>query len=384
MKILHLIKDHQVIERTLGIYESLFPGGNEVLLFCNQGQIKHLKKYSSSTLVTSSNVDIIASRYDFSDIKYVIAHYMSIDTIRFIRKIPVDIELTWEVYGADLYNQFLRHFGFPVYYENPSNYQDHYYLLRKYLRPVNYLINRFYTKSPILGEKDARRYFNEIVSRVNKLQYCCGNDARLIEQYSGKKFPSYEIFNYSLHEVLGELYDCPFNQGNNILVGNSSSMTNNHLYSLGYLKGKLVSIDKVILPLSYGGTKRYVKKVSKEYHRVFGEKVTTLLSYIPLHEYNKMLTGLKAIVLSSWRQESQGTAIMGFYMGAKVFMSEKSPLYAWFKEIGFVVFPLETSTEKDFEERLANGDMKNNRDLVVNYYNEEAFEKTLRSHFNLS
>ena len=42
-KILHLIIDHQVIERSLGIFETLYPGQNEVLIFEKKDRKYHEK-----------------------------------------------------------------------------------------------------------------------------------------------------------------------------------------------------------------------------------------------------------------------------------------------------------------------------------------------------
>ena len=45
MKILHLIIDHQVIERMLGVYENVFPYHNDVIIFSLTTNFKHLHKY---------------------------------------------------------------------------------------------------------------------------------------------------------------------------------------------------------------------------------------------------------------------------------------------------------------------------------------------------
>ena len=381
MKILHLIRDHQVIERTLGIYEKLFPGSNIVLIVSNAREIRHLKKYADSRVITNDNVDQIGASFDFSVITHVIAHYMAINTIRFIHYVPIGIDVTWEIYGADLYNQFLLPFGYPVYYEDPSRYPDRHFVLKRYLTSFYRLIERLFYKQPITRE-DTEAYFKEITSRVDSLQYCCKNDARLVELYSGRSIPSYEIFNYSLHEVLGDLYDSPFNKGADIMVGNSSSFSNNHMYLIDYLRLLLEGDERIIIPLSYGGTRRYAKKVQIEYKKAFGERVLPLLDYMPLHEYNKLLTSVNSIVLGNWRQEAQGTAIMGFYLGAKVFMSEKSPLFHWFKELHFHVFPIESASKGDLEKPLSEIERRHNRQLVIDYYNENVLEERLIAHFS--
>jgi hypothetical protein len=226
-----------------------------------------------------------------------------------------------------------------------------------------------------------RRQFNFIINRVDSLQYCCGYDAKLVEEYAHKSIPSYEIFNYSLSEVLGELKDYPFFDGKDILVGNSASFSNNHYYSLDYLKKiGLPEGSTLIVPLAYGGNGTYPDEVESSFYQAFPGRVETYRSYMPLHVYNKKtFLRLNAMFLSHWRQESQGTAIMGFYLGIKVFMSSKNPLYQWFVDCGFTVFCIEDATKEEIFTPLTIEKRKQNRQIVMQRYNEEAFANTLRS-----
>ena len=125
------------------------------------------------------------------------------------------------------------------------------------------------------------------------------------------------------------------------------------------------------MPLSYGGTKEYADDIETIYKEQFPNQVETLREYIPLQEYNKYFLRLNSMILSAWRQESQGTAMMGFYLGIKVYMSERSPLYKWFKDCGFSVFPIEKVTSASFFDSLSLEEKEKNRSLVVERYNED-------------
>ena len=66
MKILHLIIDHQVVERTLGVYEKVFPQCNDIIIF-NQGkELKHIEKYTNCTQIDNCSVKKIGKSFDFS------------------------------------------------------------------------------------------------------------------------------------------------------------------------------------------------------------------------------------------------------------------------------------------------------------------------------
>lgn len=375
MKILHLISDHQVIERTLGVYEEVFPGCNEVLVFGDEDkQFKRLKGDYKGRIVNFRNLKRFANNYDFSKVTHVISHYMSFDKIDFIKHIPENIPVCWEVYGYDLYNQFLGPRGYELYYTNPQKYDNHQFL-RSHFSGLFYLYANL--RATIKGYKyrfsfQKNRQFKYICNRINSIQFCCGYDAEYIKEFSKRDIHSYEIFNYSLNEVLGDLKDSDFSNGDDILIGNSASFSNNHLYILNYLKKIDVPQNiKLIIPLSYGGHEKYINDVENEYKNNYPGQIEILRDYIPLYEYNKYFLRLKAMILSAWRQESQGTAMMGFYLGIKVYMSERSPLYKWFIDCGFSVFPIEKVTSDNFFNPLSLEEKEKNRALVVERYNDD-------------
>ncbi len=377
MKILHLIIDHQVIERTLGVYEKIFDGLNEVIIFNNTSKYKHIDKYGKKYLIKKNEGKKKGELFNFKGYTHIIAHYMTMDMIDFIKSAPSEIHVTWEIYGADLYNQFLFPLGQQIFYTDVLKYEKYSFFRKNIPTIFNYLLElkgyKYKTK------KNIKKQFDYITSRINSMQYCCRYDAVYIEKYSKRIIPSYEIFNYSLNTVLGELKGIDFFDGEDILIGNSASFSNNHFYIFDLIKDIDIS-GKLILPLSYGGSRQYADDVQKKFESIYGNRVVTLKKYIPLHDYNKIFTQIKIMILSAWRQESQGTAIMGFYLGIKVFMSTKSPLYKWFKDCGFIVYSLEDATERDFQISLTKEQKNHNRNLVLSRYNDKNVENTFFSH----
>ena len=73
---------------------------------------------------------------------------------------------------------------------------------------------------------------------------------------------------------------------------------------------------------------------------------------------------------------------MGFYLGIKVFMSNKSPLYQSLEEEGFVVYVIEDATNTNFSVPLTVEQKEHNRNLLLKDYSEEAFEKELNRQFS--
>lgn len=379
MKILHLISDHQVIERTLCVFEDIFPNKNEVLIFSNESDLKHVVKYGRHKIVSKRNYKKIIKEFDFSEITYVIVHYLSFEKIEFIKCIPQHIHICWDIYGGDFYNQFLHVMGYELYYSNPIKYSKYYYLKRFF--PSLFKMLLYIKGNRPVYERIIKKQFNYISHRINSLSVCCSGEVALFEKYSGVTLPYFEIFKYSLRETLGDLYDSDFSKGNDILIGNSASFTNNHLYVFQQLKGVDIDKSNLVIPISYGGIPKYISEIKMTYAEKYHQNVTFITQYLPLCEYNKMFMSMKIMILSSWRQESLGTIIMGLYLGIKIYLSKKNPLYDWFINLGCKIYCIEELTTDDFGLMLKCFEKKNNRAIILKHYSSENIKSNIRNHF---
>jgi len=379
MKLLHLISDHQVIERALDFYDKVFPGQNEILIFPDfPGDLKFIKKRKNNTIVNYSNLKEVANDYDFTNVKYVISHYMSPQKIEFIKCIPQDIHVCWEIYGGDFYNQFLVHYGFKLFYTNPDQFKK-YGFFRVHF-PVLFSIALELTGHKNTSIIKLKSLFRYISNRTNSLGVCSFGDKELLEQYSGKQYPAVEVLNFSLKDTLGDLYDGGYSNGTNIMIGNSASFSNNHLYVLNYLK-ELNTKDTIVLPCAYGGNPKYKDQICKQYKEAFDDRLKIVADYMPLQKYNEMFMSAGIMVMSSWRQESWGNIFSGLYLGIKVYMSNKNSFYHFLKNIGFIVFSLEDATNEDFSVLLTDKQKVYNRSLILKRYNDEQIETNYRNHF---
>lgn len=385
MKILHLIIDHQVVERTMGIYEDVFPGCNKLVVFdVFNKPLKHIKNIHCHSIVRLGKGDTIGRQFDFQGYTHIVAHFLTMDMIDFIKLAPKDIHVCWEIYGWDLYNQFEKTLNLNLYYTDSRQYEKYskYYFFQSHFSTMfNYLLKMKGYK--YRSEKDKKKQLDFIANRIDSIQACCKDDASVVMDYAKKKLPWFECFNYSLTETLGDLKGIPFFEGSDILIGNSASLSNNHLYVMDKIKDFIFPQGcKIVMPISYGGNPHYKEDVKNAYTAKFGESVEFITEYMPLHEYNKIFLRLKTMILSAWRQESIGTIIMGLYLGIKIFLSDRSPLYKWMNECGFIVKAIETATSESLNTPLSDNEKKHNRDLVLSRYDEQVFAATLIKQFS--
>lgn len=384
MKILHLIIDHQVVERTMGVYEQIFPGCNEIIIFdVFNKKFKHINKLKYASVVRLGKGFAVGKQFNFTEYTHLIAHFLTMDMIDFIKSAPKELHVCWDIYGWDFYNQFGNILGLNLFYINPKRYEKYnkYYFFERFFPSIFDFVIKIHGHK-YRNEKQRKDQFNYISKRIDSILACCDFEANCLMNYAKRNIPWYESFNYSLTETLGQLKDHPFYNGKDILIGNSASLSNNHLYVIEKIKNIEFTPDsRIIMPISYGGNYHYQEDIKKAYISKFGDSVEFISDYLPLYEYNKIFLRLKTMIMSAWRQESMGTIIMGLYLGIKIFLSEMSPLYLWMKKCGFIIWSLESASSEDFNQHLSNEDKIHNRNLILLRYGEDVFAETLKKIF---
>ena len=294
---------------------------------------------------------------------------MNLKKVNFILKHNlVNIPVYWCVWGADLYNTFLVNRGYSIYYE-PQ-------FLGKLLNIKN-LIKKILLKFSIISPTE-KYMLNFIKDHINYL--VSSVDFFIAKQFLGNYIKGEQVKNfnyYPIENVLGNLSSQMVN-GNIIMIGNSASFTNNHSYAFKYLSKLNIKGKQIVTPLNYGGSPDYIKHIIKQGKRIWTDSYKPLLDFLPLDEYNKLMLSSEICIFSNWRQEAAGNIRIALYLGAKVFMSEKSPFFHYLLNLGIKVFSLEKMSQIDLDTPLDNKTKNNNREIIFNLYNENITIETIK------
>lgn len=318
--------------------------------------------------VRRDNEEEILAKIDFSKVSMVVVHYMTYEKLRFLKRIPKNIKVFWFSYGGDLYNQFLYYKGYDLYYKNPNKF---YY----YGKPLKRLfVAEIYLP---LRARYAFRYLQKRVSQFSGSSYI---DSILLQKYFGHGINIVNLFltnvnNYKL------LYGDDFVHGSTVRLGHSASQTNNHLYGIKYLKTIDVSGSSIELPLAYGGSKKYNEYVSNEFLKAFPKNGKICNKYLSKQEYFNSLYSVSTFIMSHWRQEALGNILWGFYSGVKIYLSNKNPLFNYFRIQGFIVFELERISQDNFDRELSLEEKQYNRDVLLFQYSYEKFIQSIKTSF---
>ena len=351
--ILHLVSDHYYTNIGLRIFEEKLPGQNIILVIG-----KHFGYIINNGIsVTDENVSDIVQKIDFSKIDYVIVSYLSRKKMNFIRKyIPQNIPLIWWTYGNDLYANFLRIRGFKVFYSDPDKYSFCGKWGLPFFKILRYCANYYF------------RYQDKyVINRLVGFVPCIYPEYSLLRRYTNKDFNLIRIHSYGASYK----FDGQYTNGKDIALGHSASISDNHLYALNYLKKLDLGDAELYLTLSYSNRiPRYTEEVRRKFRNAYGEKVRFIESMVPKNEYFESQFRYKAMILPSWRQEALDNIYTCLQIGIKLILSERSIVFQYLKEYGFIVFAIEKMDQECLDNPLTLDEKRHNQQLFVKFVEE--------------
>lgn len=153
--------------------------------------------------------------------------------------------------------------------------------------------------------------------------------------------------------------------GTNILLGNSASVTNNHLDAIDMLKGVDLGGRKIFIPLSYGN-EIYASIVSEYAQKHLHEKVYPIMDFMPFDQYSDLLSSCNVLVLNHYRQQALGNVVHAFMSGMRVCLSSKSALYNYLLDLGFSITALDSGNLS--LDGLDERQQGNNRKLCIEHF----------------
>jgi hypothetical protein len=148
--------------------------------------------------------------------------------------------------------------------------------------------------------------------------------------------------------------------GRNILLGNSSSFTNNYFEAIDILCKLNLDDRRVIIPLSYGDM--ILAEFVAEYAiKKLGEnKVILLKEFLSFSDYNDHLLTCEIVIMNHKRQQAVGNIVQCLINGAHVYLQSESTVYQYLKSCGFKISPfneINSLTNLSYEDILFNRDL---------------------------
>lgn len=163
----------------------------------------------------------------------------------------------------------------------------------------------------------------------------------------------------------------------NIQVGNSASLTNNHLEVFEKLKKYRDEDINIYIPLSYGD-KEYANDIISKGKDIFGDKFKPMTEFMPFEKYLEFLGDIDIAIFAHKRQQAMGNTITLLGLGKKVYMRSDITPWELFKDIDVKVFDVENIDLELFTKE----EKQSNQSKIKEYFSEENYLEQLKYLFN--
>lgn len=356
--ILHLVTDEQFTDYAIMQFSDPKMQSEFVLIPSNHENWT-VKLIDKCTIIEQNSPEFEALLNRLNQYTGIILHGMFWPNWQkpILERVPKNVKVAWMVFGGEIYGQ-------------PD-------ISSTFLAPITKFVVRLRSikkrSKSVAPQKDALELYHHI-------DYCLTDmheEYEFAKNYTGGSFKHLWYNYYSIEETIGSLKDKQC-KGSNILIGNSASIKNNHLdvlwqlWKFGLLR-KLKD-QKIIMPLSYGGkwVHNLVKKVGSF---VLGKRLQVLDTYIPREEYNALMLSCSTVILGYWEPAAQGNIITSLWLGMRVYLSEKSLSYQYFKRIGCAIYSIEKDLKHYGYTPMEQKDVEQNRAILLQWYAKENMHK---------
>jgi len=357
-KILHISIDDKFIDSAIWQFEQIFPGSNKfyILNYNNAKTYKFIKMQSNCELIALSEESLIRILHETKEYNLIVFHGLHDFCCEIVLRSEKKLNILWSFWGFEVYN-YHKYFINNIY----GNETTRKFMIKRPETLTRRLANlyngttKFYKKN--------RRF--RAISKIShfgfpyKEEFTLLNELKLLNS-------DYVRFTYYPLEFIIKEHENTFVSGNNILLGNSATMSNNHLEIFEILAKIDLNWKKVIVPLSYGDND-YRDEILKIGSMVLPAHFEPLTKFYPLEEYNEIIRTCNIFIMNSYRQQGIGNVFAMLWMGAKVYLDERNTTYQYLKRINCSVFSIAKDLNPlnyDVFTPLSLSEIKRNREIL--------------------
>lgn len=378
--ILHIVVDDKFIDSAYRIFEEVYPGRNEFLLVSKHCVFKYIQKAPvriiSPKEFLGSNFIKSLSMYDM-----VVLHCLDDIKIKMLAKAPKDIKFVWIGWGCDYY--YLVNGGMSsLFFTKTTELYAKYELTKQnsLKSRIKSVIKKCLTAT-ILKNLDPRNIKITKINRINYFSPVLREDYDLVKKNIPNFQPEYLSWNYgTLEDDMIRGLDAITVTEDNILLGNSATYENNHLDAFELLSSINLEGKKVIVPLSYGYPK-YRDEVITVGNKLMGEKFVPLVDYMPIDDYVKVISSCSIVIMNHLRQQAVGNIVIMMYLGAKVFLDKRNPVYDFLYKEGAHIFDIDdlVNGHCSISTRLTQSEITTNREILKKHWSRSSIHSKTKN-----
>ena len=373
-KVLHISQDNKFIDYFIETFKTFEKIENNYVVVLEQGFDVRFVKSKEVNVFFRLSSDFKKKISDLSQYDAIFIHYLTpFLAHEIVLKAPKNIQIFIFFFGAEIFNL------------EPFFKQSLQPLSKKFVRRNNIqgflknknLLDSIHTEfSEIRKKKIGKDLMLNALRRADFFCHWIEDDYTKIKFQFNLKLKFINFVYGDVEFVTGSFFSKPLKpkQGENILIGNSANITNNHLDIFELFEKFSVLGRKIYVPLSYSKYSiSYVDEVVQKGNQIFGKDFIPLLNFVDVETYNSIIDSCGIVFMNHLRSQAGSNIVFSLYTGKKVFMSKKSSLYVFLKNLGLTIFTIDDFNSKKnhlliemtFEQKTKN------RALVLKYFSKK-------------
>lgn len=372
LNFIHFVIDDKFIPDSIKCFDDADLTNNDFYYYSNRGSDFRFLDRNRVKLISNREIESLLNN---NEVDVVCLHSLFSLPCKYINMINSKIKVIWYAWGADLYSN-PKPTG-PLINIGERLLDKTKHIAKQPFTSRTYDKLKYILKS-LLGKNNTKE---DVFSAINRIDYFSGvfpSEYDLLKK-SCKAFRAEPITHNYIHPEEFQIKDInePCNiTGKNILLGNSAAIYNNHLDIIDLVAPFVRSDIKIISPLSYQGTPRYINSVIEYGYNVWGKQFVPLKGYLPLNEYTTIMNSCDSIILGQKQQAATCNCLSALWNGLKLFLLKDSMNYNFYKSIGLTVF----SIEYDFPKSpiMSMEDILKNRSIIEGLYSFRKWKEDLK------
>lgn len=364
---LHIVDDEKFIDATWRICEAVSPGQHRYVMFGDGAPMRHVKFAPVERLPLGDAQNGTALRGLTAEHRVVVLHNLDKIKLDVLARLPRGLTVWWLGWGFDYYDLARAELLMPRTRQLLPPRPVQLPLLRR----AKDLLKRVRGPSARIAALHRVDFFGPVIVE----------DYRIVKGALPDLPAQYLQWHYgTLEDDMIRGFEGRGVSGSNILVGNSATMTNNHLEAFEMIRAVGCLPGEVLVPLSYGNAD-YQQSVQAAGREMLGDAFRPLVDFMAIDDYIAVLSTCSSVIMNHLRQQALGNIVIMLYLGAKVFLDRRNPLFENLRIQGMHVFATdqfaaEVGRPLDEARRTAN------RDLLRSTWSREAVYANARRSFD--
>ncbi len=317
----------------------------------------------------------------------LIIHFLDYQVSKWLSKQNLNATIKWIFYGAEFYKLLnYKDSTFtlfdPLTKQVVDNHEDKNIWWNNFLTPS---VKRIYDHQKFDRQL---KYIKKFIHKIDSIYHFNPFEVDLINNFFCSKIKFQEFAYTNFHTFVNTKEHADFEETQrpetsskeeiNLLIGNSSSYSNNHLDV--FEKVPPSNKINVYSILSYG-KKEYCNYLIKKGKNKFGNHFYPITDFYTYEKYFELLDKMDACVMGQNRAQAAGGIFIQLFQGKKIFLKKNNPLYQLLHSIGIEIYRIDLLNLDNLTKNLDLKTKIKNRKILIDKFGGRKLENIYKELF---